>query len=320
MTIPPDVVLEDADCPLGCPRSDETVLAGRDRLHGLPGRFQVVRCRSCGLMRTNPRPSPGTIGFYYPEDYHPYRNTRVAGPSGRLGALKARIKPLARRFFEFNGTRLPPLAPGRMIEIGCASGGFMHQMAQQGWDVSGIEFSAAAAGHARDLGYPVHTGPIESAPDPSVPVDLVVGWMVLEHLHGPVEALRRLHRWTRPNGWLVLSVPNAASLEFRLFKDRWYALSLPTHLYHFTPGTLQRVLNAGGWRMERIFHQRLMGNAAGSLGYLLEDRRMLPALARWLRKFPEKSGLHQYALFPLACLAALTGQTGRMTVWARRES
>ena len=80
MTIPPDVVLEDADCPLGCPRSDETVLAGRDRLHGLPGRFQVVRCRSCGLMRTNPRPSPGTIGFYYPEDYHPYRNTRVAGP------------------------------------------------------------------------------------------------------------------------------------------------------------------------------------------------------------------------------------------------
>ena len=320
MTIPPDVVLEDADCPLGCPRSDETVLAGRDRLHGLPGRFQVVRCRSCGLMRTNPRPSPGTIGFYYPEDYHPYRNTRVAGPSGRLGALKARIKPLARRFFEFNGTRLPPLAPGRMIEIGCASGGFMHQMAQQGWDVSGIEFSAAAAGHARDLGYPVHTGPIESAPDPAAPVDLVVGWMVLEHLHAPVKALRRLRQWARPGGWLVLSVPNASSWEFRVFKDSWYALQLPTHLYHFTPPSLAAVLRMGGWRVERIFHQRLLGNIAGSFGYLLQDRRMLPALARWFIKFPEKSGLHQYALFPLAFLASLAGQTGRMTVWARRES
>ncbi|MEE4607805.1 MAG: class I SAM-dependent methyltransferase [Desulfobacteraceae bacterium] len=320
MTIPPQLVLEDVACPLGCPRADDAILAVGDRLHGLPGRFQVVRCRTCGLMRTNPRPTPETIGFYYPEDYHPYCNTRVAGHSGRFEALKARIKPLARRLFEFNGTRLPPLAPGRMLEVGCASGVFMHQMARQGWDVSGIEFSAEAAGHARALGYPVHAGPLETAPDPAAPVDLVVGWMVLEHLHRPIDALRRLHRWTRPGGWLAISVPNAASREFWLFKQRWYALMLPTHLYHFTPVTLMRVLHVGGWRIQRIFHQRYMGNAVGSLGYLLQDRRMLPALARWLRKFPEKSGLHQYAAFPLAYLASLAGQTGRMTVWARREN
>src|SRR3546814_19345766 len=62
-----------------------------------------------------------------------------------------------------------------------------------------------------------------------LPVDLIVGWMVLEHLHQPLAVLRKLRRWIQPDGWLVLSVPDAGSLEFRVFGDRWYALQLPTH-------------------------------------------------------------------------------------------
>ena len=205
-----------------------------------------------------------------------------------------------------------------MLEIGCASGVFLHQMAQRGWEVSGVEFSDEAAASARSMGYPVHSGSLESTPDPEERFDLVIGWMVLEHLHAPTLALRKLQRWTKPNGWLAISVPNADSLEFRLFRDAWYALQLPTHLYHFTPASLAKVLQAGGWNVERVFHQRLLGNAVASVGHVLEDRKIWPALARMLLEFPEKSGLRQYAAFPLAFIAGLMGQTGRMTVWARR--
>ena len=318
MDIPASVLLEDVGCPLGCPRNDEVLLVGRDRLHGFPGVFTVVKCRTCGLMRTNPRPTPETIGYYYPVDYHPYLNTQVRRSSGRLDDIKTRIRPWVRRIFEFNSTCLPPLAPGRMMEIGCASGVFMHQMAQRGWDVAGVEFSAQAAENARSLGYPVHAGPLETAPRPLALLDLVVGWMVLEHLHSPIPGLRKLHQWTRPGGWLAISVPNAASFEFRLFKERWYALSLPTHLYHFTPFSLERVLKKSGWTMERIFHQRVMGNAVASLGYVLQDRKRWPSIARRLVAFPERSSPAHYLAFPMAYLASLMGQTGRMTVWARK--
>ena len=80
-------------------------------------------------------------------------------------------------------------------------------MAAQGWHVEGIEFSEKAAQAASRLGYKVHTGSLESAPAPAHPIDLIVGWMVLEHLHDPIGCLKKLNEWASQDAWLVLSVP-----------------------------------------------------------------------------------------------------------------
>src|SRR6266536_1961057 len=264
----PSVVLEECYCPLGCAPSDERILISRDRLHGLPGEFTVVRCRGCGLMRTNPRPTAETIGFYYPENYGPYVVTMVSPDKNlRFRALKDRARELLR----LNVNALPSLPVGRMLEIGCASGAFLHEMAEKGWDVQGIEFSQAAADRSRKLGYPVHEGQIETAPAPGEPFDLVVGWMVLEHLHNPVQALRKINAWTRTGGWLALSVPNIGSYQFALFGDAWFPLQLPNHLFHFTRDSLARVLKAGGWKVERILYHRDLSHLVASLGHKLQD-------------------------------------------------
>src|SRR2546423_6384354 len=144
-------------------------------------------------------------------------------------------------------------------------------MASRSWHVRGIEPSATAAEHARGLGFDVHTGSIDTAPEPSVPYDLTVGWMVLEHLHEPVAALRKLAASTRPGGWLAVSVPNAASWELRTFGSYWYALDLPRHLYHFTPATIQLLLAEAGWQERRILFQRSLDNGVAGLGYCLAD-------------------------------------------------
>ncbi len=312
------VDLESKPCPLGCLPEDHFVLTGRDRLHNLPGEFTIVKCHRCGLMRTNPRPTPEAMGFYYPDDYGPYQGTRVDLPA-QTGKMLLKAKRLAKRIFEFNTFRMPNLPSGRMLEIGCASGAFMHRMAALGWEVEGLEFSTKAAERARSLGYPVCTATIEDAPDPTNTFDLIVGWMVLEHLHAPILALQKLRRWTKKGGWLVLSIPNNGSLEFRIFKAAWYALHLPNHLYHYTPKSLEKVLDAGGWQLEQIHHQRVMSNLSGSLGYFIEGWPGCSRLSRFLIVFPEKAGVLHCLLFPIAYLLALLGQTGRMTVWARRK-
>jgi SAM-dependent methyltransferase len=315
-----EAILEDVSCPLGCSKSDEVVLTGRDLLHDLPGQFTVLKCGVCGLMRTSPRPTPDTIGFYYPDEYGPYVGTIVQQAKPQSARwIKKLFRPIVAYVFNFNMTPLPDMAPGRMLEIGCASGAFLHQMAGQSWQVEGIEFSETAAQAAVQLGYRVHAGPLETAPEPHEPFDLIVGWMVLEHLYDPIGGLRKLREWAKPGAWLVLSVPNAGALEFRLFKDKWYALQVPTHFNHFTPATLEKALSASGWKLEKVHHQRILSNLIASTGYALRNKGY-PKLGKKFIDFPDRAGRWQYVLYPLAWLLSLFGQTGRMTIWAKVKS
>jgi SAM-dependent methyltransferase len=310
--VSPNVELESKPCPLGCPPGDEQVLTGHDRINNLPGEFPVVRCRNCGLMRTDPRPTPETMGFYYPDDYPPYLGTQV-----NHMPRSSRFKQWLKGLLDTRAQSVPQLAPGKLLEIGCACGSYLHKMANQGWQVEGIEFSPQAAQAARETGYQVYTGSLESVTLESSDLDLIVGWMVLEHLHDPLTGLQKLYDWARPGAYLVLSVPNASSLEFKLFKSRWFALQLPNHLYHFTPETLKKLLGQAGWELQTIQHQRVLSSLFASLGYLMDDMGW-HGLKRWVAgQSSDKVRLYQL-FYPLAYIAALFGQTGRMTVWAKK--
>ena len=314
---PSNIRLETVGCPFGHRSPPERVLSGKDQLLSLPGIFTVVQCPDCGIMWTSPRPTQETIGYYYPSDYGPHQGAKISSQGEKAGS-RFGFSYLLKSLIRFSDQPIPDIPPGRMLEIGCASGSFLNKLQSLGWQCQGIETSAAAARRAQKLGFPVHVGPVETAPDPADPLDLIVGWMVLEHLHAPLEALIKLYHWSRPGAWLALSVPNAGSLEFRIFKQFWYALQLPNHLYHFTPRTLSMMLTQAGWGEIRIFHQRILTNGIGSLGIWLKEKKRFKTIAQKLIEFPQTVRFSSYGLYPLALLAAFFGQTGRMTVWARR--
>lgn len=316
-TISNIIKMEYKDCPLAEDQDDLFLFKGSDQLRKLPGIFSVVKSKKSGLIRTNPRPTPETIGFYYPEDYSPYQGTKVIDKEKDIPKSWFRAKII--NIFEFNTNRLPNQKPGRMLEIGCASGSFMLEMTKKGWEVEGIEFSEFAAKNAQKLGLKVHIGSLEEAPKPDKLYNLVVGWMVLEHLHEPVKALEKLHKWTTKDAWAVFSIPNAGSLEFKIFKDHWYATQLPTHLYHFTPQTISKVLEKAGWEVKAIYHQRIITNIFVSLGYKLENYKISYRLAQILKDFSNGKKRH-YLLYPLSWVLASFGQTGRMTIWAKKKA
>jgi len=306
------VRLEDVCCPLGCPRRDEIVLTGRDRLHDLPGEFAVVKCLSCGLMRTNPRPTPDTIGAYYPSDYGPYKNpeTAIARPSNEF---KKRLRKLLR----LDAKTMPPIPVGRLVEIGCASGVYMEQMHREGWVVEGIEFSDLAAQLARNKGLVVQVATVETAQAPDQPVDVVAAWMVLEHLHNPVSALTKLRAWIKPDGLLIASVPDSGSLLNRQFVELRYDLHLPNHLYHFSASTIAKVLDMSGWQLTRVFWQRNCNTLLWSTEYLARDKKWarVERAVQWLRTSTRKSAGRLRML--LGWVLGVTRQSGRMEIWAR---
>ena len=93
-----NVDLESIPCPMGCAPDDEELFVGRDRMHGKPGSFPVVRCRQCQLVRTTPRPTLEGAAFYYPDVYAPYHlqeaaATTVAEGNGGLERWRRRLTP-----------------------------------------------------------------------------------------------------------------------------------------------------------------------------------------------------------------------------------
>lgn len=309
--------LEDVPCPNGCSSNDKILLTGHDLHHDLPGDFNVVICQSCKLIRTNPRPNPSAMSFYYPDDYSPYASGGDDQSTLQpINFFKKIFTPLVRHLFAFNTNILPPVKIGNMLEIGCASGDFLQRMAAIGWKVEGVEFSSMAASKAINKGFQVHVGSLETTPFPKQRLDLIVGWMVLEHLHDPIKALTNMQKWIKLDGYFVFSVPNAASFEFNLFGNKWDALQLPNHLYHFTPTTLRDILYTSGWQIEKIYYHRTFSSFIASLGCLLRARGYTNLGGR-LINFPWSAGRWIYLLFPIAWIFSLFGQTGAMTVWAR---
>ena len=152
-------------------------------------------------------------------------------------------------------------------------------------------------------------------PQESGHYDVIVGWMVLEHLHDPVGDLTKLRERVGDEGWLVLSVPDAAGwLGFRFFRSYWYALELPRHLFQFTPHTLKTVLEAAGWRPEKIYWQHDATNFFLSLRYWFLEHELV-SLAGLCDKIARRRGNPLVA--GLAVLFGAFHCSGRMVVWAQ---
>lgn len=313
------VVLEDKPCPMGCERGDTVVLSGRDRLHDLPGEFSVVRCNTCSLMRTNPRPTAETISYYYPANYAPYHTPAALPPRNKPTNWRRRTKARLHDKLGLGDAKLLPVhPPGRLLEVGCANGNDLREAAALGWTVEGIEFDPAVAARARAAGLNVECTTVEKFTPPAQSYDIITGWMVFEHVHQPVATFARLASWMKPQGWLVFSVPDASAWEFKLFGPRWYALQVPGHLTHFTPASIRTVLRQSGWQTRRIMWHQNPNNLLHSLRYWASDTGRVNVAQYCADMIGGRRGrgLHRR----LGKWLALLRQSGRMTIWAQRDT
>ena len=149
------------------------------------------------------------------------------------------------------------LAPGgRVLDIGCASGGLLAALRPRAGHLAGLEVSPTAAHAAAQIGDQVVCGALEDRELPFEPgfFDLVVLADVLEHLADPAAGLARAAAWCRPGGAVLVSVPNVAHWHARLtlLRGRWPQDDSGTfdssHLRWFTRDALRALLTQAGLR------------------------------------------------------------------------
>lgn len=101
----------------------------------------------------------------------------------------------------------PP--PARVLEVGCAHGGFVALLRWAGYDATGLELSPWVVEYARQtFGVPVLQGPIEEQSVPEGSLDAVILNDVVEHLPDPQGTLAACARLLKPDGVLVVQMPS----------------------------------------------------------------------------------------------------------------
>ena len=201
--------------------------------------FEIWQCDSCSLRFTQDVPDAAAIGRYYrSDDYISHTNTNK-GLVNRLYHL-ARKQTLADKYrLILSATRIQQ---GKLLDIGAGTGAFVAHMKQCGWEVMGLEPDETARERASTVNRVqlLDASHLYSLPPDSF--DAITLWHVLEHVHDLHPYLEQLKKLIKRGGRIFIAVPNYTSYDATVYQGSWAAYDVPRHLYHFSPGAMERLL------------------------------------------------------------------------------
>lgn len=270
------------------------------------GRFGVVRCGRCGLVRLSPRLTADAARRLYDATYYD-----VGGYDDYLRTFE-RFRDTYEKLF---AKRLALLShhvpgPGRILEAGCAHGFQLEWLRRQGWDVVGNDVSAEAAAYARQhFGLEIIEGPLEEAALEPASFDAVYLVDILEHLYDPAAALAHVRAALKPGGAILVQVPYELYHWEKLGQALWEGKkagavapdAVPYHVTFFTPRTLKSTLRKCGFRVlgrysgnygairkrlspPKIKADSALETSARIIYYKLGLRAALQTAARWFKQ------------------------------------
>ncbi|EFK08319.1 methyltransferase domain protein [delta proteobacterium NaphS2] len=188
--------------------------------------------------------------FEPPPSYNSDEDNDEAYYSQYIDAKAAQNALFNHRFNEF----LSDSTQGKVLDIGCATGNFLHVAEQKGWEAVGIDLSPWVCRHLQEKGFTnVFNTTLEDAGFPDAYFDAVHLSHILEHVPKPIEFLMEIHRILKPKGRVIIEVPNESKFPWNY---KIINLLQPSHaprvkmtekhLSLFTPRTLAQMLLKGG--------------------------------------------------------------------------
>ncbi len=214
-----------------CPVCGHT--AARPRLQ--KGELRLVSCLRCAMVYANPVPAQFASGQFYDH----------IGADYYLSPAKLEGDYAAVRFERELGLFLKYCRGGTVLDVGCSSGGFLHQLRSrfpERYEILGVDASGPALDYAESRGIPVMRGDFLQQDFRGAQFDAITFWAVLEHLLEPRVFLEKAWSILTPQGLCVVLVPNLVSLAARLLGSR-YRYVYPQHLNYFTKATLVRLVS-----------------------------------------------------------------------------
>jgi SAM-dependent methyltransferase len=211
--------------------------------------FEIKECTGCGFKFTANAKNEETIGRYYQsEEYISHSNTS----KGLVNSVYHRVRNymLGRKYRLVEKAK--STKAGHILDVGAGTGFFLNEMKKHGWQVAGTEKSADARAFAKkEFGLEMDE-PEQLFSFEKESFDAITLWHVLEHIHRPDENMEAFSRLLKPEGKLIIAVPNPTSYDARHYKQYWAAWDVPRHLWHFGPGQMKLFGEKHGFRLKSL--------------------------------------------------------------------
>jgi SAM-dependent methyltransferase len=314
----PEIATESVACGLCGARDAELFAESYDyEYQTCRNRWSFVRCRACQNVYLNPRPTRAMLATIYPPTYYSYNYDAQVNPIARW----AKDQLDARRFAAIQRSLGRPI--GRYLDIGCGNGRALRAVAAAGTpraDIYGTEFDAGVVARLSAEGFQVQAKAFEEAEGlPEASFDLVTLFSVLEHVGNPRSVLEKVRGLLAPGGMVVCEVPNVASSNARLFRDKyWGGYHTPRHWNLFSPREARWLAAELGLAVERIAMTPGHAFWLWSLHHLVRFGWGLDGLGRWLNPIRCLPGVA--VITPIDLLrGAWSGPTDNMLIYLRRS-
>lgn len=210
--------------------------------------FELLYNSELDILETFPQPSKDKLPEYYKsDDYISHTDGRRNGFEKvyhfvKTIALKRKLKFI--NSLSKNSRSL--------LDVGCGTGDFLQVASRGGWSITGIEPNTNARAIANkktnhrvfDQDQLFHLKPNS--------FDIITLWHVLEHLPDLDSHFTLFKNLLKPNGSLIIAVPNYKSYDAEVYQEFWAAYDVPRHLWHFSRTSIKKLSNKVNLELAKI--------------------------------------------------------------------
>lgn len=145
----------------------------------------------------------------------------------------------------------------KVLDLGCGTGDFIKILNKKNKEIEGIEISKKVAQIGQKKGFKIKIADLHSTfPYPKNTFDTVTAGEIIEHIYDTDFFLEEIKRILKPNGFLVLSTPNIATIGRRLMLLSGVNSLIETsldhsagHIRYFTKKSLEDLLKKHGFKI-----------------------------------------------------------------------
>lgn len=206
--------------------------------------FALYRDETIDLVFTFPQPKEDQLAAYYEsEDYISHTDgTRSFFEKVYQVVKQIALKKKLKCINELQQSK------GILLDIGAGTGDFLAVAKQDGWQTIGIEPNDKAKKIAQNKGVQLieTTNLLEDRS-----IDVITMWHVLEHVPNVENQIKEIKRLLKPNGSIIIAVPNFNSYDANYYDSFWAAFDVPRHLWHFSKKSIQSLFERENFHLEK---------------------------------------------------------------------
>jgi len=227
--------------------------------------FTLLKDRVSDILITNPQPKIEDLYKYYESDEyisHTDSNKTLFDKIYQIAknyAIKRKVKLVSE--FKIQNSKF------KILDIGCGTGDFLNACKKNEYIVKGVEPNKKARVLAKsklgilssksDNFYEDLPKVYEKINEVDIKFDVITMWHVLEHVQNLEDYIKKLKTILKPNGTLIIAVPNYKSYDAKYYKEFWAAYDVPRHLWHFSKKSIKILFKKENMIVEKILPMKM---------------------------------------------------------------